>query len=50
VVLSMERMCWRKLSCLFEVVAIAHAVVAKGGAEATDFGNDGVGGHEGRLT
>jgi hypothetical protein len=31
---------------LFEAVAIAHAVVIEHGAEASDFGNDAVSGHE----
>ena len=32
---------------LFQVIAVADAVVAQGGAEAPDFGNDGIGGHGG---
>jgi hypothetical protein len=31
---------------LFEVVAVAHAIVAQGVAKAPDFGNYGVGGHK----
>jgi len=34
-----------EVSELLEVVAVAHAVVAEGRAEAPDFGDDGFGGH-----
>ena len=34
---------------LLQIVAVADAVVAEGGAEAPDFGDDGVGGHEEEL-
>ena len=34
---------------LLEVVAVAHAVVAEGVAEAPNFGDDGFGGHGGKF-
>jgi len=34
-----------EISELFEVIAVADAVVAEGSAEAPDFGYDGIGGH-----
>lgn len=34
---------------LLQIIAVADAVVAEGGAEAPDFGDDGFGGHVGKF-
>ncbi len=34
---------------LLQIVAVADAVVAEGGAEAPDFGDDGIGGHRKKV-